>query len=327
MEFDHFIIGQGIAGTLLSRELLRAGKTVLVIDKARADSSSKVAAGIINPVTGKRYVAQNSDHLTAACKTFKELSDELGCDLIRPCDVIRFDPLFGRNIEELARSDQFSVNYESQDRWADSFQYSETPKRILAARIVDLHSLLWQWRSKLEDKGYLLDEKFSREHFSHDEELVHYKGHSARSLICCEGSEVVHNPFFKAEAMVMNKGQALILSIPGLPADNIYMSGIKLVPWHDGLFWAGTSFELVFDDTSPTAGFVAMMKGKLAAWLKLPYTIEDHIASVRMTNQERTPVVKAHAQFPNIMIFNGLGSKGCLTAPYYAKELARKLMR
>jgi glycine/D-amino acid oxidase-like deaminating enzyme len=327
MNFDHFIIGQGIAGTLLSRELLRAGKNVLVIDKARVDSSSKVAAGIINPVTGKRYVPQNSDHLTDAYQTFKELSEELECELIKPYDIIRFDELFGRNIEDLANSDHFSVRYEEQDKWSDSFQYDEQPKRISAGRIVDLHSLLTKWRSKLDDGGYLLDETFSWEHFSHDEEAVHYKEHSARSLICCEGSEVVHNPFFKEEPLVMNKGQALILSIPDLPAENIYMNSIKIVPWHDGRFWAGTSFELVFEDTLPTTDFAAMMKRKLAAWLKLPYTIEDHIASVRMTNQDRSPIVKAHAQYPNIMIFNGLGSKGCLTGPYNAKELARKLVR
>ena len=56
MHVDCLIIGQGISGTLLSWFLHKEGKTFLVIDNNKVDSSSKVAAGIINPITGRRYV-------------------------------------------------------------------------------------------------------------------------------------------------------------------------------------------------------------------------------------------------------------------------------
>ena len=54
MEVDYLIVGQGICGTMLSWYLLKEGKTFLVIDDNNENSSSKIAAGIINPVTGRR---------------------------------------------------------------------------------------------------------------------------------------------------------------------------------------------------------------------------------------------------------------------------------
>ena len=52
--YDYIIIGQGIAGTVISHQLREAGQTVLVINQTHANASSRVAAGIINPVTGRK---------------------------------------------------------------------------------------------------------------------------------------------------------------------------------------------------------------------------------------------------------------------------------
>ena len=55
MQVDFLIVGQGICGTMLSWYLHKEGKTFLVIDEEKPNSSSRVAAGVINPVTGRRY--------------------------------------------------------------------------------------------------------------------------------------------------------------------------------------------------------------------------------------------------------------------------------
>ncbi|HWB65164.1 MAG TPA: FAD-dependent oxidoreductase, partial [Chitinophagales bacterium] len=54
--YDFIIVGQGIAGSMLSWFLLRAGQKVLVIDKYNPSSASNIAAGISNPITGRRFV-------------------------------------------------------------------------------------------------------------------------------------------------------------------------------------------------------------------------------------------------------------------------------
>ena len=55
---DVLIIGQGICGSFLSFELERAGLSYLVIDEARPFAASRVAAGLINPVTHAHTVAK-----------------------------------------------------------------------------------------------------------------------------------------------------------------------------------------------------------------------------------------------------------------------------
>ena len=52
--FDFIIVGQGLAGSLLAYELLKADKKVLLIDENKTFTSSKIAAGIIQPFSGRR---------------------------------------------------------------------------------------------------------------------------------------------------------------------------------------------------------------------------------------------------------------------------------
>ena len=52
---DCIIIGAGIAGMVTARVLHDAGYDIAIIDNARKSSASIVAAGLINPITGKRF--------------------------------------------------------------------------------------------------------------------------------------------------------------------------------------------------------------------------------------------------------------------------------
>ena len=55
-EVDYLIIGQGLAGTWLSYYLLKAQKTVGVVDSFQENSASNIASGVINPITGRKLV-------------------------------------------------------------------------------------------------------------------------------------------------------------------------------------------------------------------------------------------------------------------------------
>ena len=56
IEVDFMIVGQGLAGSLLASELLDAGKTIQIFDADHEGAASAIAAGIINPITGRRLV-------------------------------------------------------------------------------------------------------------------------------------------------------------------------------------------------------------------------------------------------------------------------------
>lgn len=56
MEIDFLIIGQGIAGTAMGYRLEQAGQSFLIFDLPESNKSSRVAAGLYNPVTGRKMV-------------------------------------------------------------------------------------------------------------------------------------------------------------------------------------------------------------------------------------------------------------------------------
>src|SRR5690242_6795775 len=94
MRVDYLITGQGICGTLLSYHLLKEGAEVLVIDDGAPLTASRVASGLINPVTGKRYVPSwmTEQLMPAATKTYRALEEALAVAFMKRCDVLNFFP-------------------------------------------------------------------------------------------------------------------------------------------------------------------------------------------------------------------------------------------
>src|SRR5690625_7436448 len=52
---DAIIVGAGLAGIHLALAMQRRGLDPLIIDQEKPSSSSTVAAGMINPITGRRF--------------------------------------------------------------------------------------------------------------------------------------------------------------------------------------------------------------------------------------------------------------------------------
>src|ERR1700761_6929324 len=94
MQVDVLIIGQGICGTFLSRELEKAGKSFIVIDELDPAAASRVASGVINPVTGRRIVKtwMIDELLPFAWNAYQTIGNTLGIDCISMKPVIDFFP-------------------------------------------------------------------------------------------------------------------------------------------------------------------------------------------------------------------------------------------
>ncbi|MBK9735015.1 MAG: FAD-binding oxidoreductase [Saprospiraceae bacterium] len=98
--FDFVIVGQGIAGTLLAHFLLKHDKSILVIDNNHVASSSKIAAGIVNPITGKNFVLswRINEFLPIAYETYDEISEKLNITAYTKINIIRtFDTIEEEN--------------------------------------------------------------------------------------------------------------------------------------------------------------------------------------------------------------------------------------
>ncbi len=328
MEVDYIILGQGICGTLMSHLLMKQGKKVVVIDVYQKHASSRVAAGLINPVTGKRLVKSDNfeKYVAVALETYGEIGKELGVSLIRETSILNFhgtekDGTFFN--EKALLQTGYMRSLADAEGWSEYFKFGFGVGEISPCWQVGLGMLLEKWRVLLKDRGVLVEGKFEWADCIVAESGVTYKDIVAGQIICCEGVEGVDNPYFSRLPFTPNKGEIIIASIPGLPGGRIYKQDITIAPWKDGLWWIGATSEWKFDDLEPTAGFRNLVTFKLDSWLKLPYTIVDHIVSQRPTTVDRAPFARRHAVYPAVSIFNGFGSKGCLLAPYYAKELVR----
>ena len=64
----------------------------------------------------------------------------------------------------------------------------------------------------------------------------------------------------------------------------------------------------------------------LKEWLKLPYKMLEHRAGLRPATLERRPFCGLHPLYPEIGILNGMGTKGCSLAPFFANQFAEFLV-
>jgi glycine/D-amino acid oxidase-like deaminating enzyme len=331
MQVDYIIVGQGLCGTFLSWNLISAGKTVLVIDDDQPSTSTKVASGVINPVTGRRIVRtwEIEKLLPFAWNAYTELGNELGAELIRKCNILNFHPTPQMELafrDRMMEEKEYLHVPEDQEAWREYFNFPFSIGEINPSLLIDLLSMLTGWRKKLAEANSLLSGRFEWTECKIESDQVTYQNHQAKKIIFCEGTEGLDNRYFNLLPYTRNKGEAIIASIPLLPRNHIFKQGISLVPWHDGLWWIGSTHEWNFTDLMPTVEFRRNTQTQLYHWLKLPFEIVDHIASERPTNMERRPFAGLHPIHPSVGLFNGMGTKGCSLAPYFAKQFTDYLV-
>ncbi len=90
-DVDFIIVGQGLAGTCLAWELLALGASVRVINREAAVTSSRIAAGLITPVTGQRLVKtwRFEELRDAAWEFYRRIESDLGCEVLRDTSMVK----------------------------------------------------------------------------------------------------------------------------------------------------------------------------------------------------------------------------------------------
>lgn len=191
-----------------------------------------------------------------------------------------------------------------------------------AAR-VNFQNLLPAYREHLKQSGKLMEEEVRPDQIP--DFLQHFD-----TVIFCEGYRSTENPYFPALPWRLAKGEALMVRIESLQARKIgkmLKKQIMLAPLGDGLFWAGGTYQWHFPDLLPSAGEGALLKSRLEEMLAVPFEIVDHLAAVRPTVIHRRPLIGKSRHQENVYLFNGLGTKGALLAPYMANLLADHLLK
>lgn len=340
MDFDFIIVGQGISGTFLSYYLYKEKKSFIVIDVADNNSPSRIAAGIINPVTGRRMVTvwMAEQVLPFAWNAYREIGEELNIEVISQKNIIDFfpNPFMRENyLKRVGEGNEYISPVAIDTRFIEYFNYEFGCGEIKPVYLVHLENLLPAWRNKLKSEAFLVEEEFKIEKLKLADGSVSWTAATgetitADKIIFCdgEGSFNFNNLYFRQLPFAPNKGEVLIAEIPGLSATNIYKRSVLLAPLQrKDLFWVGSNYAWDFSDADPTAEFRTSTEAAMKKWLKIPFKIVDHKAGIRPATLERRPFVGIHPHQPCIGILNGMGTKGCSLAPFFAKQLVDRLLR
>lgn len=329
MRTEFLIVGQGICGTFLAWQLQRAGRSFIMIDEAAPDAASRVASGIINPITGRRVVKtwMIDELMPYACKVYREIEEWLSVECFRETAIVDCFPSAQMRLAFLERLENephyLSLPANENDR-LEQLNYGLGYGMISPSYLVDLPALLAAFRKKVSG-ACLLEERFDLNLLSAGEEGIRYGDITAERILFCDGRNGTENPLFERLPWALSKGEALIVEIPDLSREYIYKKGISIAPWQKDLFWVGSSYEWNFDDDQPTEAFRIRTTQLLRDFIKLPFKVVDYKASLRPGTLERRPFVGWHPLNPRIGIFNGMGTKGCSLAPYFAAQLAENI--
>jgi len=326
------IVGQGVSGTLFSWFCAQHHLDFIVINDVAANSPSKTAAGLINPVTGRRVVTVWMDDtiLPFAEKTYGDMGRILAIEAISKMNIVDFFPnpfMKESFLKKMSQQAPYISLAKDEQYLSEYFNYEFGTGIIEPAYIVHLQQLLPAWRQYLQREDKFIDEAFDFAQLRVSDTVVQYGNILADTIVFCDGVAGSENPYFNLLPFALNKGEAIIIEAPDLPAGHIYKKSMTLAPFGEaGIFWAGTNYIWEYDDEHPTEAFRKSTEQNLNSWLKVPYKIIDHKAAVRPATVERRPFVGLHPVYKNVGILNGMGTKGCSLAPYFASQLVQHIV-
>lgn len=329
MKVNYLLVGQGIAGSCMYFTLKNMGYTAAVIDFPSFSRSSAIAGGLINPVGLQRLVkVWQADEQLAACNRFFEMAGkELNVEL-----------LHHKLLKKMIAGDEEKSFWEQRAKELQGFISEKcsggrppgTSTNIIGYGVVehtarvDVQLFLNLLREKLIQEQRLLEEPFDHSLLAVSDTGISYKHLQADKIIFCEGHAVRNNPLFEWLPLRPTKGEILTLRSP-VKINDIYSKGVFMLPVEEGLYKVGSTFNWIELDENPTVEAREEIMSRLRAFFEGETTLIKQEAAVRPTVQDRRPLAGVHPLHSNVGVFNGLGSKGLLIAPWLAPQLVHHM--
>lgn len=324
------IVGGGVAGISLAFAFKNKNCEVKLIDK-NINHSSVIAAGIMNPVVFKRLTSSwlVEDIKPYAENFYKSLETLFGEQILHHKPMRRY---FSTEFEEenwLTKQNDSEVSdyIKSLDESDKSFGFG---KNTLGTGKVNNTCYVASKQFMENSHQLLLKENilsYAEFDFSLlDETTVTYKGEQFDKIIFAEGYEGANNPFFKYLPFKGTKGEILTIKSSEIPTDEILNRRCFVLPLGNNEYRLGATFA--WDDLTPTPTENAKTEllGNLDSLTNAQVEVLHQDAGIRPTGADRRPFIGPHPEKKNLFIFNGLGTKGYMIAPYFANQLAEHIL-
>ena len=326
MEIDFLIVGQGLAGTAMAYRLLQEGQKVILYDQAEKNQSSRIAAGLYNPVTGKKMVKSwIAEKLFPELESFYQELEKLTQTsfliqkpIYRPFLSIEeqnewmghsSDPILDEFIQEIFTESQF-------EEIRDPF-----------GGVLLQHSGWLDIKIYLDTLANYFGENLKKEEF--DLELLkkvgeswEYRGWKAKGVIFCNGLAALKSDYFSFLPFAPVKGEILELKQDFDPAW-IINRGVFRVPLEDGIFRVGSTYTWHDLDSGPSESAKNELLEKLGNLVRVPVEeIISHKHGIRPATKDRKPFLGKHPTEDGVYIFNGFGAKGVSLIPYFSAMMS-----
>jgi glycine/D-amino acid oxidase-like deaminating enzyme len=324
MASDVIIVGQGICGSLLSWSLLQKGLSVKVYDIGADHSATAAASGIINPITGKRFVKSwmVDDLLPAAEKTYHDISQTIGTDFYEKLPIYKLLESVKEQNDLSARATE--PRYEKYFANTD-IQYldNEKVKNEFGSFVIngggkmDTQLFINSYRAFLKEKSILVEEAFT-----YEQALA-----SKTKVIFCNGYKAAQTGFFTGLTWQIVKGEYLLMRIKDFYADRIISGDTAISPTSEkDIYYAGATYQWHYETEAQTEQYKNEIIESLNKMLNVPFEVVAHGAGVRPSAKYRRPFIGFHPEHPHVGIFNGMGTKGISLSPYFAEHFAEHIV-
>lgn len=324
MEKLIIIVGAGIAGLSITKRLEEENIPYLIIDSGE-NHSSKIAAGIINPVVFRRMALswRIHDFLPEAKDFYKQLEKQFESNFFHKISIRRAfahqqevdlwekkltDPLY----------DNFLKPISEEDLKNQTIHHSCGTGVVKESYWIDTKLLLEKWQSNLKSEGKLTKEKFDYTHI--DFENCLYKDIAFDKIIFCEGYQGLQNPYFSYLPLQATKGELLTVKNDFMPENESYNYKCFVLPMGNKTFKVGATYTWNTPNVDLTEEAKTTLETHFKNLISSPYTVLKHEAGVRPTVLDRRPLLGVHPKHENLFIYNGLGAKGYLITPKLSQE-------
>jgi glycine oxidase len=329
---DYLIVGQGLAGSAIALQLIRAGKKVLVLDDPAKNFSSRIAAGLFNPVTGQNAVKTwKADVLFPYLHQFYRDIEKLTGSvffspktLYRPFASVREqNEWMGKSAEETYQP--FVDQVLTTSPLSDAVHDPHGGLMLKQCGTLDTQRYLQAVRGYIAANALFEDGTFDISLMSEASDHVVYDRWRAGKIIFCQGEKNHENPWFKGLPIRPLKGETMTIKTPW-EKDFIINRGVYMVPGSvPGMFRVGSTYKFNDHSSGITVEGRNELEGKLKELYRLRYEVIDQNWGIRPTTVDRRPILGCHPKSEKLVIFNGLGSKGVSLAPYFSEVLFRWL--
>jgi len=322
---DYLIIGHGLAGTLLSQELIERGNKVLVLDLERDNSASKVAAGLYNPFTGRKMnKTWLANQLFATLPSYYQgVEQTLKTNILHDIGIYR--PFFAieqqNDWNAKSTDDSFIKMVSNHPHSSHKFKDEFGGLYLKNAGYVDVKGLIAAHKNSLIDRGCYREGVFHKSQLKLTNDKVIYDRMTFKRLIFCVGVSQQSLPYFDWLPFRPVKGEIYDFKL-NVEVKTIVNRGVFILPKAKGIYRVGATYDWKNLNELTTESAKLELTEKMEALYLGKHKVIGGEAAIRPATKDRRPFIGQHPKYTQLYVFNGFGSKGVSMIPYFSKKFA-----